>query len=145
MEFGQLMHAEQSIRPQSLTANSTTTANINIAGADYLVLRIQLGAALNTNAVGPAIALKESDTTVVTSFATHNASLQIATQACGTNGVLVTYGIPIRGKRKLYQRLEITVPNSTNNPVSCAVLAELWKNKGPVGTVGMGDVAVIIN
>lgn len=144
MELGQMMHAEQVLRPQSLSANTTTTANINVAGADYLVLRISLGAQLNTNAVGPAIAIKESDTTVVTSFATHNASLQIATQDCGTNGVLITYGIPIRGTRKLYQRLEVTVANSTNNVVSISSVAELFKNKSPVGTVGMGDVAVIV-
>jgi len=145
MELGQMMHAEQVIRPQSLSANSTTTANIDCSQADYVVLRISFGTELNTNAVGPAVAIKESDTTVATSFTTHNSSLQISTQDCGnTNGTLITYGIPMTGIRKRYQRLEISVANSTNNPVSCSAIAELWNDSTPVGTVGMGDVAVVL-
>lgn len=142
MERGQEFHSETLLRAQTLTANSTNTAEFDCSGAKYVVLNISLGAQLNTNAVGPAIAISECDTTDG-SYTTHNASFQIATQSAGTSGKLIAFKYPIAGRRKKYQKLTLTVANSTNNPVIANAVIHLYKEALPSGTTGQGDVVVI--
>lgn len=142
MERGQEFNSEVLLKAQTLSANSTNTAEFDCSGAKYAVINIQLGSQLNTNAVGPAIALSECDTTDG-SYTTHGAGFQIATQSAGTGGKLIAFKYPIAGRRKRYQKLTITVGNTTNNPVIAGAVVHLYKEKLPSGTTGQGDVVVI--
>jgi hypothetical protein len=139
MKQSQVLHSSIAIAPQSLASNTTTTARIDCAGADYVTLRIQFGAKLNTNATGPTIALTASDDTVVTNFATFNASFARSAEDC-TSAKVVTYHVQ---PPKRYLRVALTTPNSSNDVISACVLAELVKEISPIGTTGQGDVVVI--
>ncbi len=142
MERGQEFASETLLKVQTLSANTTNTAEFDCSSADYAVINISLGSQLNTNAVGPAIAISECDTTDG-SYTTHNASFQIATQSAETGGKLIAFKYPIAGRRKKYQKLTITVANSTNNPVIAGAVVHLYKETLPSGTTGQGDVVVI--
>jgi len=129
------------INPASLTANSTTTARLDLADADYATLEIVFGAELNTNATGPSITLKQSDDTVVTNFATFNASFNRTAEDC-TSAKIITYHLDPKALKR-YVRVELTIPNSTNDPIIGGVISNLLKSNSPTSTAVMGDVAVI--
>ncbi|GEM_PF-3369930 len=137
----QLVQRSIAIAPQSCASNTTTTARIDLAGSDYCSLSIQLGAELNTNATGPTISLKESDDTVVANFATFNASFNRTAEDC-TSAKLLVYHIDPK-PRKRYLRLELTMPNSSNDVLVAAVESNLYKQISPIGTTGQGDVVII--
>lgn len=129
------------IAPQSLASNTTTTARLDLAGSDYATIEIAFGAELNTNATGPAIQLLESDDTVVTNFATFNASFNRSAIDCTSTRIDVYHIDP--KPRKRYLRLTVTTPNSSNDVVVCGVIANLLKENAPTSTSDMGTVAVI--
>ena len=141
MEYAQLFERDILIGMQSLASNTTTTARLDIAGSEYVTLEIAFGAELNTNATGPAISLKESDDTVVTNFATFNASFNRTAEDC-TASKVVAYHIDPK-PRKRYLRLELTTPNSTNDVVIGGCIYNLLKDSSPTSTAVMGDVCVI--
>lgn len=141
MKAAQLFERDILIAPQSLASNTTTTARLDIAGSDYVTLEIAFGAELNTNATGPAIQLLESDDTVVTNFATFNASFNRSAIDCTASRVDVYHIDP--KPRKRYLRLTVTTPNSSNDVVICGVISNLLKDNAPTSTAVMGDAVVI--
>jgi len=129
------------IAPRSCASNTTTTANLDCAGADYATISIALAAELNTNATGPTISLLEADDTNATSFATFNSSFERSAEDC-TNAKVVVYHVN-RKTRKRYLRLSFTTPNSSNDVILMGVVAHLEKEILPTSTTGQGDVVVI--
>jgi hypothetical protein len=141
MKAAQLVVRDIVISPRSLASNTTTTARIDCAGANYVTLEIAFAAELNTNATGPSITLKESDTTEATSFATFNASFNRTAEDCTATKVVV-YHVDNK-PRKRYLLIDLTTPNSSNDVILASVVSNLYKEILPIGTTDQGDVVVI--
>ena len=127
------------VAPKSCASNTTTTANLDLAGSDYATIEISFAAELNTNATGPTITLEEGDST--SSVATFNAAFNRTAYDCTAANVLV-YHIDTK-PRKRYLKLSITTPNSSNDVILASVVSNLYKQILPIGTTGQGDVVVI--
>lgn len=127
------------VAPKSCASNTTTTANLDLAGSDYATIEIAFAAELNTNATGPTITLEEGDST--SSVATFNAAFNKTAYDCTAANVLV-YHIDTK-PRKRYLKLSITTPNSSNDVILASVVSNLYKQILPIGTTGQGDVVVI--
>ena len=127
------------ISPRSLASNTTTTASLDLAGADYATIEIAFAAELNTNATGPSITLEEGD--AISSVATFNASFNRTAEDCTAAKVMVYHIDP--KPRKRYLKLSITTPNSSNDVILCGVVSNLLKENAPTSTAAMGDVVVI--
>lgn len=127
------------VAPKSCASNTTTTANLDLAGSDYATIEIAFAAELNTNATGPTITLEEGDST--SSVATFNAAFNKTAYDCTAANVLV-YHIDCK-PRKRYLKLSITTPNSSNDVILASVVSNLSKQILPIGTTGQGDVVVI--
>lgn len=127
------------VAPKSCASNTTTTANLDLAGSDYATIEIAFAAELNTNATGPTITLEEGDST--SSVATFNAAFNKTAYDCTAANVLV-YHIDCK-PRKRYLKLSITTPNSSNDVILASVVSNLHKQILPIGTTGQGDVVVI--
>jgi len=127
------------IAPKSCASNTTTTANLDLAGSDYATIEIAFAAELNTNATGPTITLEEGDST--SSVATFNAAFNKTAYDCTAANVLV-YHLDVK-PRKRYLKLSITTPNSSNDVILASVVSNLYKQISPIGTTGQGDVVVI--
>jgi hypothetical protein len=115
-------------------ATAVASATFDVAGADYADIVITLSSELNTNAVGPVIALAEADTSNATNFATvvANSAAQTLTAAKGYRQL-----IDLKG-RKRYLRLTITPGTATNDSISYSAVALLGRlEQGPSGTTGM--------
>lgn len=127
------------VAPKSCASNTTTTANLDLAGSDYATIEIAFATELNTNATGPTITLEEGDST--SSVATFNAAFNKTAYDCTAANVLV-YHIDCK-PRKRYLKLSITTPNSSNDVILASVVSNLYKQILPIGTTGQGDVVVI--
>jgi len=130
---------ELMLAPQAMTNSATVTANLDTKGSGHATIRIALAAEINTNAVGPTIALSESDDTVVTNFgtvvATRTAEAIVAAKE-------VRYEVDIKG-RKRYLRLSVTTGTTTNDNVTVSVIATKTRNsEDPNSTTDMADVVV---
>ena len=129
------------IAPVAMTNSATQTANFDTAGAGYATIRVCLASAINTNAVGPTLSLKQSDDTVVTNFATVVADLSAVSIV---NKREVVYGVDLRGKKR-YLRISCTTATATNDNVTVAIIGTLSKNEdGPNGTTGVADQVVFV-
>jgi hypothetical protein len=106
-------------------ATTARTANLDTAGATYATIRVNVGAEANTNSTNVAIQLSESDDTVVTNFATFNATFNRTVD--NTAGAIATNHVDLDG-RKRYLRLTITPDTTTNGAVITAASATLYKN-----------------
>jgi hypothetical protein len=127
------------IAPVAMTNTATQTANLDTSGAGYCTIRVCLASAINTNAVGPTLSLKQSDDTVVTNFATVVADLTAVSIAAKRE---VLYGVDLRGKKR-YLRISCTTATATNDNVTVAVVGTLSKlENGPNGTSGVADQVV---
>lgn len=105
-------------------ATTVKTANLDIADADYATIRVALGAELNTNSTNVAIQLSESDDTVVSNFATFDASFNRTVD--NTSAVVATCHVDCEG-RKRYLRLTVTPDTTTNGVVTTAAIGSLVK------------------
>lgn len=105
-------------------ATTVRTANLDCAGANYATIRVHIGIELNTNSTNVAIQLTESDDTVVSNFATFNASYNRTID--NTAGTLATNHIDLEG-RKRYIRLTVTPDTTSNGTVSVAATGTLYK------------------
>lgn len=109
-----------------ITAVTTArTANLDCADANYATIRVLLGAELNTNSTNVAIQLSESDDTVVTNFATFDATFNRTVD--NTSGTVATSHIDLEG-RKRYVRLTVTPDTTTNGVVLTGAVASLQKS-----------------
>lgn len=128
--------------PRAITNNTTVTANIDTVGlgrnsdakGEHLELDIAFASEVNTNAVNPTIALKESDDTNTANFATVNANISTDLTAAG----IVRYLVPLAG-RKRYLRMEISVATATNDHVVSSATAKIKANQEPARTNEMVD------
>ena len=113
---------DQSIVLAPVTAATTQrTANIDVTGAHYATINIILGPEANTNSTNVAVRLLESDDTVVTNFATFNASYNRTLD--NTAGMIAVYNVDLKGRKDVL-RLELTPDTTTNGAVlSCASVA----------------------
>ena len=106
-------------------ATTVRTANLDTAGANYASIRVAIGVELNTNATNVAVQLSESDDTVVSNFATWNASYNRTVD--NTAGTVATNHIDLEG-RKRYIRLTVTPDTTTNGTVTIGAYATLYKD-----------------
>ena len=129
------------VAPQTAATNVTTTANLDTLGADYAIIRIHFAAEANTNATGPKTSLLSSDDTVVTNFATVVAD-QVAIDITAQS--LVRYDVDLKG-RKRYLRLAVTGgTNGTNDNITFAANASLWKDAHPAALSELANVHVSV-
>lgn len=108
-------------------ATTAQTANLDTQDADYATIQVLLGAEANTNSTNVAIQLSESDDTVVTNFATFDASFN-RTVDNAANTIAVNH-VQLGG-RKRYLRLTVTPDTTTNGAVeiaACAILSHRVK------------------
>jgi len=131
------------LAPQAMTNSATVTANFDTKRADHATIRIAFAAELNTNAVGPTIALTESDDTVVTNFATFDSNFARAAEDL-TSAKEVRYEVDTKG-RKRYLRLAVTTATTTNDNVTLSAIGTLSRNEEePASTTDIGDDVVVI-
>lgn len=135
------------LAPASQTNSATRTANLDTIGGDYARILIPLASAINTNAVGPTIVLKESNDTTATNFATWDSSATLtATSIAAAKNVV--FMVDCRS-RKRYIQLSLTTATATNDNVTAAAIAELGRLESmPASTSAMvgstNDVVVLL-
>ena len=120
-------------------ATTAQTANLDCQGANFAEIVVALSAEANTNSTNVAIQLSESDDTVVTNFATFDASFNRTVD--NTSGVVATNSIDLRG-RKRYIRLTVTPDTTTNGAVGIAAVGRLFKDVVSEDVTDQGDVVV---
>jgi len=103
-------------------ATTARTAAIDTQGADYASIVIHLGAELNTNSTNVALNLRESDTTVTTTFVTFDANYAIT--ADNTAATVVVFNVDLKGHRR-YLQVVVTPDTTTNGAVISSVVSEL--------------------
>jgi hypothetical protein len=124
-----------------ITAVTTArTANLDCAGSNYAVIRVALGAELNTNSTNVALSLSESDDTNASNFSTFNASFNRTLD--NTAAMIATNMVDLEG-RKRYLRVTLTPDTTTNGPVLSAVQATLYKDVISESTTMLGPDVVI--
>jgi hypothetical protein len=139
MKFAQL--GTDSVLLAPITAATTArTANLDCAGANYAKITIPLSAEVNTNSTNVVIQLSKSDDTVVTNFATFNASFNRTVDNAAAT--IATNLIDLDG-RKRYLRLAITPDTTTNGAVSSAAVATLFRDVISESTTMLGPDTVI--
>ena len=122
-------------------ATTARTANLDVKDANYATIRVLLGAEANTDSTNVAVQLSESDDTVVTNFATFNASFNRTVD--NTSGTVATSHVDLEG-RKRYIRVTVTPDTTTNGAVLSGVVATLYKTvrDDVTGTAYGPDVVV---
>lgn len=113
------------LAPASQTNSATRTANLDTLNADYAIIQVNLASAINTNAVGPTIVLKESDDTVATNFATFNSAATLTATSIASACEKV-FKIDTRS-RKRYIQLSLTTATATNDNVTAGVTYSLFR------------------
>jgi len=133
------------IAPVAMTNSQTATAAIDLLSvpqgrADYVDITMAFSAELNTNAVGPTIALTESDD--ATTYATFDANFARTGEDL-TSAKVVRYLIDAR-PRKRYLKLSVSTPTATNDDITVSAVANLSRmGAAPASTSDMADVCVI--
>jgi hypothetical protein len=125
------------------TAAATTarTANLDCQDANYATIDVMLGVEVNTNATNVILSLSESDDTVVSNFATFNASSNRTVD--NTTATIATTHIDLEG-RKRYLRMSATPDTTTNGAVTISMVATLYKRVISASTTMLGpDVAIV--
>lgn len=106
-------------------ATTARTANLDCAGANAARITVALSAEANTNSTNVVIQLSESDDTVVTNFATFNASFNRTVD--NTAATVATNVLDLEG-RKRYIRLAVTPDTTTNGAVISSAVATLYRD-----------------
>lgn len=121
-------------------ATTARTANLDCQGANYAVIRVSLGAELNTNSTNVSVQLSESDDTFASNFSTFNSSFNRTID--NTAGTTFKNLVDLDG-RKRYLRLTITPDTTTNGPVISAALATVYKEVLDADATELGPNVVI--
>ena len=111
------------LAPASQTNSATRTANLDCLGADYATIIMNFASAINTNAVGPTISLKESDDTTASNFVTFNSNLSLSAHSIAAAHQTV-FHVDTRA-RKRYLRLTEITDTTTNDNVTMGATAIL--------------------
>lgn len=132
------------LAPASQTNSATRTANLDCRGAHYATIRMTFASEINTNAVGPAIVLRESDDTTASNFATFNSDFSRSTEDI-TAAKQIVFKVDLRG-RKRYLRLSVTTDTTTNDNVTMGAIATLSrKSIEPASEANMaGDTNSVV-
>lgn len=120
-------------------ATTARTANLDCQGAHNATILVTIGAEANTNSTNVAIQLSESDTTVVTTFATFNAAFNRTVD--NTGAVVAVNHLDLNG-RKRYVRLTLTPDTTTNGAVLTSAVAALDKGFRDAKASSGDDVVV---
>ena len=120
-------------------ATTARTANLDCKGAHNATILVTIGAEANTNSTNVAIQLSESDTTVVTTFATFNAAFNRTVD--NTGAVVAVNHLDLNG-RKRYVRLTLTPDTTTNGAVLTSAVAALDKGFRDAKASSGDDVVV---
>lgn len=121
-------------------ATTARTANLDCSGATAARITVALSAEANTNSTNVVIQLSESDDTVVTNFATFNASFNRTVD--NTAATVATNVLDLEG-RKRYIRLAVTPDTTTNGAVISSAVATLYKNVISSSTTMLGPDVVV--
>ncbi len=103
-------------------ATTARTASIDTAGADYASIVVVASAELNTNSTNVSLNLRESDTTVATTFATFDANF--ATVLDNTQAAVAVFNVDLKGRRR-YLQIVVTPDTTTNGAVLTSCVSEL--------------------
>jgi hypothetical protein len=115
----------ESVMLAPITAATTQrTANLDIADANYVEIRLVAGAEANTNSTNVPVRLLESDDTTASNFATFNSTYNFTLD--NTASAVATLFVDTCG-RKRYLRLEVTPDTTTNGAVITSAVAALHK------------------
>jgi len=143
MIHGQATKTSQIIDSVTMTNTETASGTLDLLGADYAVISINFSAELNTNGVGPTIALEESDD--LTTYATFDGDFARSAETL-VSAKQVRYDIDAK-TRKRYLKLSITTATTTNDNITVGAIGVLGRlGEEPSNTTDMvatGDVAVI--
>lgn len=138
MSFQYQIGTDSSLLAPADGATAVRTANLDCQDAHYATIRVHLGAEANTNSTNVAVQLSESDDTVVTNFATFDATFNRTVDNAAAR-VAVSH-VDLRG-RKRYLRVTLTPDTTTNGTVNSAASATLY---GDVyGTSAPGDDTIV--
>ena len=121
-------------------ATTARTANLDCSGANAVRITVALSAEANTNSTNVVLQLSESDDTVVTNFATFNASFNRTVD--NTAATVATNILDLEG-RKRYLRLAVTPDTTTNGAVISSAIATLYKNVITSSTTMLGPDVVV--
>jgi hypothetical protein len=121
-------------------ATTARTANLDCAGANAARITIAVSAEANTNSTNVVIQLSESDDTVVTNFATFNASFNRTID--NTAATVATNILDLEG-RKRYIRLALTPDTTTNGAVISSAVATLYKDVISDSSTMLGPAVVV--
>jgi hypothetical protein len=119
---------------QTITDGATATANLDCKGARHAVVIVNLGVEETTDATAISLALRESDDTVVTNFATVVANQSITSIASASQAV---YLVNLLG-RKRYLRLSVTAGTGTGSNLTFSANAITSRlEEAPASTTDM--------
>jgi len=121
-------------------ATTARTANLDCSGANAARITVALSAEANTNSTNVVIQLSESDDTVVTNFATFNASFNRTID--NTAATVATNILDLEG-RKRYIRLAVTPDTTTNGAVISSAVATLYKDVISDSSTMLGPSVVV--
>jgi len=121
-------------------ATAALTANLDTQDAHYATIRVNLSAEANTNSTNVAIQLSESDDTVVTNFATWDATFNRTVD--NTSAAVATSHIDLEG-RKRYIRLTVTPDTTTNGAVGISAIGTLSKSVRTGTLSDYGDDVIV--
>lgn len=136
MNHAQRMKMGVALAPASQTAAATRSANIDVIGADYATIVVNLGAQVNTSANAPTVAITEADVTNYTSMATWSSSFS-GTKSL-TNAHQEVYHVDCKS-RKRYLNVALTTGTHTTNDVITAGVTYILSKRERVdaGTAAM--------
>jgi hypothetical protein len=134
------------LAPASQTAAATRSAVVDTLGADYATIKVNCAAEVNTNAVGPTIALTEADEDAASNYATWSSSASRNEDLAAAHQVV--FQIDTRS-RKRYIKLLITAATHTTNDIVTASADVLYSKRervaaGTAAMVGSTNDAVVV-
>lgn len=134
------------LAPASQTAAATRSAVCDTLGADFATIKVNCAAEVNTSAVGPTIALTESDTTDASNYGTWSSSASRNEDLAAAHQV--TFHIDTRSRKRYIKLLITAATHTTNDIVTCAADALLTRREqvaaGTAAMLGSTNDAVVV-
>jgi len=129
------------IAPVAMTNSQTASATYDLLGSDYATIRIPLSSAINTNAVGPTLAVSAADTSNSTAFVTMVATRTAESIVAAKE---VVYHLDTKTAKR-YMKLSISSGTTTNDNVTCAaIVTASRREQEPASTTDMVAVGAVV-
>jgi hypothetical protein len=137
MKYIQNAYFSQLLAPVT-AATTARTANLDCQGVEYASFVINCGAGANTNTTGVVVALRESDDTTASNFATFSStySLTIDNKSAARQAIL---HVDLQG-RKRYLQIGLTPDTTTNGAVLSQVVGVTRKEISDSSNTNNGDI-----